>query len=203
MTATLDNELADLRRANAELQRRLDEALAERDQGEAQQTATAEVLQVINSSPGDLAPVFDAMLRKALKLCGAAFGFLTLYEAEYYRTAAHRGVPPELAEFFAKPLPIFPGSMPDRLRRGADIAQVADMTAPPPDPRVLDNPGRIALIELGGARTTIWAALRKEDVTLGYFAIYRQEVRPFTDKQIALLRSFAAQAVIAMENARL
>jgi len=203
MTATLDNELADLRRANAELQRRLNEALAERDQGEAQQTATAEVLQVINSSPGDLAPVFDAMLRKALKLCGAAFGFLTLYEAEYYRTAAHRGVPPELAEFFAKPLPIFPGSMPDRLRRGADIAQVADMTAPPPDPRVLDNPGRIALIELGGARTTIWAALRKEDVTLGYFAIYRQEVRPFTDKQIALLRSFAAQAVIAMENARL
>ena len=104
MTATLDNELADLRRANAELQRRLDEALAERDQGEAQQTATAEVLQVINSSPGDLAPVFDAMLRKALKLCGAAFGFLTLYEAEYYRTAAHRGVPPELAEFFAKPV---------------------------------------------------------------------------------------------------
>src|SRR6266568_3580614 len=99
MTATLNDEVAGLRRANAELQGRLDEALAERDEGEAQKAAMAEILGVINSSPGDLAPVFDAILDKALQLCGAAFGIMHTIDGERSHTAAHRGVSPTFAEF--------------------------------------------------------------------------------------------------------
>ena len=93
MTATLDNEVADLRRADAELRRRLNEALAERDEAEAQKAAMAEVMKVINSSPGDLAPVFDALLEKATVLCEASFGILMTYDGEAFQTVALRGVP--------------------------------------------------------------------------------------------------------------
>src|SRR6266700_157328 len=99
MTATLNDEVAGLRRANAELQGRLDEALAERDEGEAQKAAMAEILEVINSSPGDLAPVFDAMLDKALQLCGANFGLMNTYDGEHFYHAADHGVPAAYAKF--------------------------------------------------------------------------------------------------------
>ena len=99
MTATVDNAAADLQRANAELQRQLNECRAERDEALERETATAEVLQVINSSPGDLAPVFDAMLDKALQLCGAAFGILHTLDGERIHAAAHRGFSPAFAEF--------------------------------------------------------------------------------------------------------
>ncbi len=165
-----------------------------------QQTATAEVLQVINSSPGDLAPVFDAMLEKAMRLCGAAFGVFAIYDEEHYRVVANHGVPLGLAEFVRQAVPIHPGSMPDRLRRGEDTIQVADITALGSE---LRTPGLVAMIELGNARTAVWVALRKDGIAQGFFGVYRQEVRPFTEKQIALLQNFAAQAVIAMENARL
>src|SRR5271170_3879253 len=98
MTATVDNAVANLQRANNELQRQLDEALAERDEGVAQKTAMAEVLEVINSSPGNLAPVFDAMLEKALKLCEAAFGALITCEAATGQIAALRNVPAPFVE---------------------------------------------------------------------------------------------------------
>jgi class 3 adenylate cyclase len=165
-----------------------------------QQTATTEVLQVINSSPGDLAPVFDEMLENAMRLCGAAFGVFAIYDEEHYRVVATRGVPLGLAEFVRQAVRTQPGSMPDRLRRGEDIIQVPDITALSPE---LRTPGLVAMIELGNARTAVWVALRKNGVAQGFIGVYRQEVRPFSDKQIALLQNFAAQAVIAMENARL
>ena len=100
MTAMVDNAVADLRRANAELQRQLDEALAEREEALDQQTATAEVLRVINSSPGDLAPVFEAMLEKALGLCGAAFGHLWTYDGECFQAGTSRGGSEDYAALF-------------------------------------------------------------------------------------------------------
>ena len=104
MTVMLDDELANLRRAYAELQQRLDRALAERDEIQAQKTAIAEVLDVINRSPGDRAPVFKAMLEKATRLCGAEFGILWTYDGERFRAASLHGVPAAYAEFLSGPI---------------------------------------------------------------------------------------------------
>jgi GAF domain-containing protein len=166
-----------------------------------QQTATAEVLQVINASPGDLAPVFDAMLDKAVRLCDAAFGSLVRFDGEYLHIAALHKVPPKLAEFLQTPRRVEPGTPIDRMSRGERFVHVPDATAVPE--YISSNPTSIAYFELGGARSVLVVPLRKEGTILGAIVAYRQEVRPFTDKQIALLESFAAQAVIAMENARL
>ncbi len=162
-----------------------------------QQTATAEVLQVINSSPGDLAPVFDAVLEKALRLCDAAFGFLSTYDGGFFRLAAARGASEELPDIAREPFRVGRGYATTRLAAGEPVVHVADITQLP------RTPGTQAMIELGQARTVIWVALRKDNALVGLYTIFRQEVRPFTDKQIALLQNFAAQAVIAIENARL
>jgi GAF domain-containing protein len=164
-----------------------------------QQTATAEVLGVINSSPGDLAPVFDAILEKAMHLCDAAFGGLHSYDGEKITAVALRGLPPDLADTYREPwLPVPEGSYAQFLR-GEPMVIAADIA----DPALPDFPRRRELIDIGRARTALELPLRKEDMLVGSIWFYRQEVRPFTEQQIALLQNFAAQAVIAMKNARL
>jgi two-component system, NtrC family, sensor kinase len=179
-----------------DLQKQLDALSGELKEAREQQTATAEVLQVINSSPGDLAPIFDEMLQKALGLCGAAFGQLVTFDGVVFRAAAWRGYEPGPSA--TTPLP---GMALHQLVHGEQIVHIPDITAD--DVYRSGNPVRRRLADEYGGRTAIWVALRKDEELLGAFVIFRTEVRPFSDKQIALLQSFAAQAVIAIENARL
>lgn len=167
-----------------------------------QRTAIAEVLQVINSSPGELAPVFEAMLEKAMGLCGAAFGQFGIYDGERFRTSTTRGVPNAYAEYRKNNPPNWgPGTTPFRILAGERVVRTDDFKAEPAYQS--GEPNRRAIVDLGGARSNLAVALRKDDAVLGFIEFYRQEVRPFSDKQVALLENFAAQAVIAMENARL
>ncbi|HTQ33046.1 MAG TPA: GAF domain-containing protein, partial [Stellaceae bacterium] len=167
-----------------------------------QQTATTEVLQVINSSPGELTPVFDAMLEKAMRLCEATFGQLSIYDGQRFDTAVTRGVSPAFAEYRRRNPPAYgPNTQPLRLLAGERVIHDADLKASALYEKGDQN--RRALVDLGGARSSLMVALARDEQVLGFVHIYRQEVRAFSDKQIALLQNFAAQAVIAMENARL
>jgi len=203
MTQVLDDAAADPWQIIADLQRKLDEAHAERDEALNQQTATAEVLGVINSSPGDLGPVFDAMLERAMRLCEASFGMLWTYDGNRYHAASVHGASTEFVEFVRQPMlpPYHPGSGLGRMLRDEDLVIHEDMSAE--EIYRSGDPLRRAMVDLAGARSAVTMSLRTDETLLGAFTIYRQEVRPFTDKQIALLENFAAQAVIAMENARL
>src|SRR5262245_55052780 len=142
------------------------------------------------------------MLQKAMRLCEAAFGELQIYEDGRLREVAVHGVPPALADFRrANPVIPAPGTVSGRLVEGMNVVRVDDLMA---EEAYRSGAGqRRALVDLGGARSYLAVALRKDDRLLGAIGIYRQEVRPFSYKQIALLENFAAQAVIAMENARL
>ena len=191
-----DQRIADLERQLAECKAELAEREAELADAREQQTSTAEVLQVINTSPSDLAPVFDAILEKAMRLCEAAFGVLFIYDGERVRAAATRGLPIQLEDFLRAGFPRNPDS---RMSRGAEIEHIADLTQLP----LANRQALTAAVKIGSARTMLNVALRKDAARLGFFSIFRQEVRPFTESQIELSRNFAAQAVIAMENARL
>ena len=192
----LQKQLDERTRELAEARKHLAEALE-------QQTATAEVLGVISSSPGDLKPVFDAVLTSAVRLCQAGFGALWLAEGDGFRSVALHNAPPALAEARRRePYVRFgPDSGSGRVVSTKQVVHIDDYRTAPG--YLARDPTAVSLVENGGARSALFTPLLKDGEVIGTVVIYRQEVRPFTDKQIALVSNFAAQAVIAIENTRL
>ena len=193
---------ARLQESYADLEKKVESRTAELRESLQQQTATAEVLGVISGSPGDLAPVFDAMLEKAMQLCGADFGVLNTFDGDRFHTAATRGLPPAYeASRRNRPLDYGPTTAPARLLQGEPFVEETDLLESEAYRR--GEPNRRALVDLGGARSVLAVPLRKDERVVGTVMIFRQENRSFSEKQIKLLQQFAAQAVIAIENVRL
>ena len=172
--------------ATADLQEQLDRRTRERDEALEQLAATSEVLQVISSSPGELEPVFQAMLANATNLCGAKFGHMYLRRGDAFELAATHNTPPDFADERKRaPYRLDRGNSPtNQMVRTKSVVHVADLRSH--ESYLSRDPRAVAAVELGGVRSVILVPMLNEGEVVGGFAIYRQEVRPFTDKQIEL-----------------
>src|SRR6266478_1717703 len=196
------NSLSELKKQLEARTRELAEVRGHLSEALEQQTATSEVLRAITGSPGDLKPVFEAILTNARRLCEAKFGHLLIYDGERFRVAAVHAAPSMLTDFLNRgPFPAGAATGLGRLASTKRVVHVADLKA---EQAYLDrDPLRVATVEGAGARTGLAVPMLKENKLVGAIVIYRQEVRPFTDKQIELVSTFADQAAIAIENVRL
>ena len=193
----------DCRNPDADLERKVDDRTRELSETLEQQTATSEVLQIISRSPGDLQPVFDTMLANAVRICDAAFGNIYRWDGKAFGLLATHNTPPAFAEARRRsPLRPYPETPLARMVASKAVVHLADAVTDPSYGEQRD-PAATAAVELGGVRTVLLVPMLQDNELIGSFTVYRQEPRPFTDKQIALVTSFAAQAVIAIENARL
>jgi GAF domain-containing protein len=187
---------------NARLLNELRQRTADLSESLEQQTATSEVLGVIGTSPGDLEPVFQTMLQNATRICQAKFGRLFLCVDDGFQSVA-QNMPPALTELWPRNRIVHPGPTSSLVRSTAtrEVVQIGDLMTDPG--YALRDPLRVSLIEKGGIRSVLSVPMLKENAVIGAFNLYRETIGSFDEKHVDLVKNFAAQAVIAIENARL